>query len=57
MHYHPSKMNVIVGALRKLSMGSSNHVKEGKKKLLKEEHQLERLGVRLCNTPCPKKGN
>ncbi|WMV07987.1 hypothetical protein MTR67_001372, partial [Solanum verrucosum] len=39
------------------SMRSSDHVEKGKKDLAKEVHQLTHLGVRLCNTPCPKKGN
>ena len=43
--YHPSKANVLVDALSRLSMGSIAHVEEDKKKLVWEVHQLTRLGV------------
>ena len=57
IHYHPSKTNIFVVVLSKLSIESSDNAMEGKKKLFKEVHQLARLGVRLCNNPCLKKGN
>ena len=36
-------------ALSILSMGSFSHVKNDKKKLVREVHQLARLGVRLVD--------
>ncbi|WMV42086.1 hypothetical protein MTR67_035471 [Solanum verrucosum] len=48
--YHPSKANVEVDALNKLSMGSVAHVKEERKELAKYVHRLARLGVCLTDT-------
>ena len=45
--YHPGKANVVADALSRFSMGSSAHVEEEKKELVREVHQLARLGVRL----------
>ncbi|WMV08666.1 hypothetical protein MTR67_002051 [Solanum verrucosum] len=38
--YHPSKANVVVDALSRLSMGSSAHIKEEKKELAKDVQRL-----------------
>jgi len=47
--YHPTKDNVVVDSFSRLSMGSIAHVKDDKKELVKEVHQLARLGVRLVD--------
>ncbi|WMV14251.1 hypothetical protein MTR67_007636 [Solanum verrucosum] len=44
--YHPCKANVVVDALRRLSMGSTSHVEEGNKELAKDMHRLAQLGVK-----------
>ena len=48
--YHPGKANVVADALSRLSMGSISHVKDSKKKMAQEIHQLARLGVRLVDS-------
>ncbi|XP_004237279.1 uncharacterized protein [Solanum lycopersicum] len=45
------KDNVVADALSLLSMGSVSHIDDEKKELVKEVHQLARLGVRLVDTP------
>ena len=40
VHYHPGKANFVVDALRRMSMGSTTHVKDEKKELAKEVHRL-----------------
>ena len=50
VHYHQSKSNVVADALRRLSMGSVSHIDDEKKEMVKEVHQLSRLGVRLVDT-------
>ena len=50
-YYHPGKSNVVANALTKLSMGSISHIDDEKKELVKEVHQLARLGVRLTDAP------
>ena len=47
VHYHPWKANVIVGALNRLSMGSTIHIYHRKKELVKDVHRMTRLGSRL----------
>ena len=49
-HYHLGKANVVAGALIRLRMGSVSHIDDEKKELVKEVHQLTRLGVRLVDT-------
>ncbi|WMV49946.1 hypothetical protein MTR67_043331 [Solanum verrucosum] len=44
--YHPSKANVVVATLSRLSVGSVPHIKEEKKKLANDVHRLARLGAR-----------
>ena len=48
--YHPDKANVVDDVLRRLSMGSNFHVKEGKRELEKDVHKLARLRVRLMDS-------
>ena len=50
VHYHPCKANVVVDALSRLSMSCVSHIDDEKKELVKEVHQLSRLGVRLVDT-------
>ena len=38
VHYHPGKANVVVDALRRLSMGITTHVDDEKKELVKDVH-------------------
>ena len=45
--YHPSKANVVADALSRMSMGSTTHVEDKNKELVKDVHPLARLGVRL----------
>ena len=47
VHYHQGKTNVVADALRRMSMGSTSHVDDGKKELVKNAHRLARMGVRL----------
>ena len=43
IHYDPGKANVIVDELSRFSMGSTSHVKEGKRELAKDVHRLAPL--------------
>ena len=45
--YHPDKDNVVVDALMRMTMGSVPHFEQGKNDLVKDAHQLLRLGVPL----------
>ena len=47
VHYHLDNSNVIVDALRKMSMGSTVHVEDENKELAKDVYRLDRLCVRL----------
>ena len=49
--YHPGKANVVLNALRCMTMGSVSHVDEAKKDLVKNINRLARLGVRLEDSP------
>ena len=49
--YHPGKANVVADALSHMTMGSVSHVEEEKKELVKDVHRLDRLGVRLEDSP------
>ena len=49
VHYHQGKANVVADALRRMSMGSTIHVEDEKKELVKDIHKLSRLGVRLVD--------
>ena len=49
MHYHTGKVNIVVDALSKLSMGSVAHLKEEMNELVKDVHRLTHLGVRLMS--------
>ena len=50
VHYHPSKANVVYDALSRMSMGSTTHIEDEKKELVKVVHRLERLGVWLVES-------
>ena len=50
VHYHLGKANVVADALSKLSIGSVSHIDDEKNDLVKEVHQLARLGVGLVDT-------
>lgn len=47
--YHLGKANMVADALSRLSMGSTAHVKEEKKELVKEVHRLARLQLEENN--------
>ena len=51
VHYHKGKDNVVADALSRLSMDNVSHIYDEKKELVKEVHQLSRLGARLVDTP------
>ena len=42
--YHPDKANIVVGALRRMTMGSVSHIDEAKNDLAREVNRLARLG-------------
>ena len=49
--YLPDKANVVANALIHMIMGSVSHVEEAKKDVVKDVHRLDRLGVRLEDSP------
>ena len=49
--YHPDKANVVADSLSRMTMVSVSHVDEAKKDLVKDVHRLDRLGVRLEDSP------
>ena len=50
MHYHQGKANVVADSLSRISMGSTTHIEDEKKKLAKQVHRLARLGVWLVDS-------
>lgn len=48
--YHPSKTNIMVDTLSRVSMGKVQHKKDRKKELVKEVHHLAHLCVRLSGS-------
>ena len=50
VHYHPCKSNIVDDALIRRSMGSTTHIEDEKKELVKDIHKLARLGVRLVDS-------
>ena len=38
--YHPGKANVVMDALRRITMGSVSHVEEAKKDLVNNFHRM-----------------
>ena len=53
VHYHVGVANVVADALRRMNMGSTTHVEDEKKELVKDVHGLTRLarqGVRLVDS-------
>ena len=49
VHYHQGKANVVVDSLSRMSMGSTTHVEDEKKELVKDLHRLAGLGVQLVD--------
>ena len=45
--YHLGKANVVADSLSCITMGSVSNIDEAKKDLVRDEHRLARLGVRL----------
>ena len=50
VHYHPGKANVVYDSLSRMSMGSTTHIKDGKKELVKTINTLTKLGVWLVDS-------
>ena len=50
VHYHPGKTNVVDDALSRMSIGSTTHVEDEKKELVKDIHRVAGLGVRLVDS-------
>ena len=50
VHYHLGKTSVVADALSRMSMGSTPHIDDEKKKLAKDVQRLDRLGVRLVDS-------
>ncbi|KAH0709715.1 hypothetical protein KY284_011142 [Solanum tuberosum] len=48
--YHPSKANVFVDTLSRMSMNSVAHVEDEKKELVRDVHRLAQLGVQLVDS-------
>ncbi|WMV29307.1 hypothetical protein MTR67_022692 [Solanum verrucosum] len=48
--YHPNKENVVADALRRLSIASVTHIKDGKKDLVQDVHRLVGLDVQLFDS-------
>ena len=40
VHYYPGKTNIVGDALSKMSMGSTTHIEDEKKELVKDEHRM-----------------
>ena len=49
VHYHPGKANIVADALSRMRMGSTSHVEDEKKELVKDINTLAGLGVRLVD--------
>ena len=49
VYYHPGKANVVEDALSRLYMGSVSNVEKERKLLVKDVHELARIGVRLMS--------
>lgn len=47
IYYHPRKVNVVVDAHSRLSMGSVSQYDDGKKELVRYVHYLARLDMKL----------
>ncbi|XP_069150522.1 uncharacterized protein [Solanum lycopersicum] len=45
VHYHPGKANVVADALSRMSMGSTAHVEDEKKELVKEQLGYDLIGI------------
>ena len=48
-HYNQGKANVVADSLIRMIMGSTTHVEDEKKELVKDIHRLARLGVQLVD--------
>ncbi|PHT59486.1 hypothetical protein CQW23_01849 [Capsicum baccatum] len=47
---HLGKSNIVADALSRICIGSFAHIKDGKKKLAYEVHQIDRIGVHLVDS-------
>ena len=50
VHYHPGTANVVSNALSRMNMGSTTHIEDEKKELVKDIHRMARLEVRLVDS-------
>ena len=50
VHYHPGKANVVADTFRRMSIGSTTHIEDEKKELVKYVHRLSRLGVQFVDS-------
>ena len=51
VHDHPDKANVVVDALRRMTMGSVSHVEEGRNDLVEDVNRFAILGDQLEDSP------
>ena len=49
--YHPGKANVVADALSFMTMDSVSRIEEANKDLVRDVYWLDRLGVRLEDSP------
>ena len=40
LHYHLSKANIVADSMSRMSMGSTSHIEDEKKELVKDVHRL-----------------
>ena len=50
VHYHQINADIVADALSRMGMGSTTHVEDGKKVLVKDIHILAKLSVRLVES-------
>ena len=50
VNYYISIANILADSLSRMSMGSTTHVEDGKKELVKDLHRLKSLGVWLVDS-------
>ena len=49
--YHPGKANVFADALSCMTTGSVSHIEKASKYLMRDVHRLDKLGLRLEDSP------